>query len=68
MGKKVKKLLFKIHSETKKLMANSISSFTDEQLKNYETEYDDIITLSKEENKEENNNINLSYYKGKAKA
>ena len=47
----MKKLLFDIHTKRKELISKGIFSFTNEQLKDYETKYDEIMSLSKEENK-----------------
>ena len=62
-SKSLKDLLFEIYSERKKLVNQKISSFTNEQIIDYEKRYDEIISLSKEENK----NIRSSFYKSKAK-
>lgn len=62
-AKDLKNLLFEIHNKRKELINKEIISFTDEEVKSYETKYDEIISLSKEENK----NINSSFYKDKAK-
>ena len=62
-AKSLKEFLFEIYSERKKLLKQGIKSFTKEQISNYEKRYDEIIALSKEDNK----NIKSSFYKGKAK-
>lgn len=62
-AKSLKKLLFEIYNERKKLIKQEIKSFTNEQIVNYERRYNEIIFLSKEENK----NIKSLFYKGKAK-
>ncbi len=55
--------MFEIYEERKKLKAKNILSFSDKQIKEYEKKYDEIIALSKDENK----NIKSTFYKGKAK-
>ena len=61
-AKSLRDLLFEMYNERKKLISHDIKSFTDEQIKEYENKYDEIIILSKEENK----NIKSSFYKSKA--
>ena len=61
-AKSLKNLLFEMYNERKKLISHEVKSFTDEQIKEYENKYDEIIILSKEENK----NIKSSFYKSKA--
>lgn len=61
-AKSLKDLLFEMYNERKKLINHDVKSFTDEQIKEYENKYDEIIILSKEENK----NIKSSFYKSKA--
>ena len=59
----LKKLLFEINKKRKQSISQDINCFTDEEIKNYEMKYDEIIALSKKENE----NINSSFYKSKAK-
>ena len=62
--KSLKDLLFEIHTERKKLINQGIKCFTKEQITNYEKKYDELVILSKSENK----NIKSSFYKEKAQA
>lgn len=62
-AKQLKDLLFEINDKRKKLKEQGIKSFTDEQIYEYERKYDELITLSKEENKD----IKSTFYKDKAK-
>ena len=59
----LKKLLFEINKKRKQLINQDINCFTDEEIKNYEMKYDEIIALSKKENED----INSSFYKSKAR-
>ena len=60
--KKLKELLFRINHERKKLINQDITTFSDYQIYNIENEYNNLIKLAKEENQ----NIDSSFYKDKA--
>lgn len=60
--KEMKKMLFEANEERKKLIKKGGCHFTKEQEEEYIKKYDEIITLSREENK----NIKSKFYKEKA--
>ena len=60
--KKLKELLFNTNYERKELQRRSITSFSNQQIKGIEEEYDFLIKIAKKENQ----SINSSFYKDKA--
>lgn len=59
---KMKELIFRMNNTRKIAIQYGVKSFSNQKIKEYEEEYDKILELAKEENKE----IKSSYYKDKA--
>lgn len=59
---KMKELIFRMHNTRKIAIQYDIKNFKQQKIKEYENDYDTILELAKQENKE----IKSSYYKSKA--